>query len=84
MSVSVLMPLLLHNRYLHLGLITSHWVSKFGLTCGKHPVWCSDSETKDKRTRLTPAETNRRTFSATFLLKSSKQSETGVKLLKTH
>lgn len=39
MSVSMLLPLLLHNRYLHLGLITPAWVSKFGLTCGTHPVW---------------------------------------------
>lgn len=59
MSVSVPLLLLLHNRHLHLGLITPARVSESGLTCGTHPVWCSDSFTGANRRRaaLTPSET---------------------------
>lgn len=86
MSVSLLLPLLLHNRYLHLGLITPDWVSEFGLTCGMYPVWCLDSFISENRHQaaLTPSQTHQRTFSMYFsslclvLLKLSEQSDIDI------
>lgn len=81
MSVSVLLPLLLHNRYLQLGLITLDWVSEFGLTCVMHPVWCLDSFINENRhcAALTPSKTHQSTSSSTslffFPLKLSGQSD---------
>lgn len=78
MSVSVPLPLLLHNRYLHLGLITPVLVSKLGLTCGMQPVWCLDSFISARRQRaaLTPSKKKNTPEQLSFSFpKSSEQSD---------